>query len=181
MILKITGGIYRGQKIKSRSKTTKPTSQMIREVVFNVLYEINGVGLDLFGGSGLYGFEGLSRGLSFVYFNDFDVVCVKDIKENAIHLNLLNKIKITNLDYKKALHYYQKENIKFDLCFLDPPYDFKDDDILYILTSLNKTQNKGLRIVFETAKNKNILEVSGLSVKNVKIHGVKKVVVYEKK
>jgi len=70
--MKIIAGKYKNKKLISFSKNTKPTASMVLEAVFNMLYTIDGIVLDLFAGSGQYGFEALSRGASFVYFNDVD-------------------------------------------------------------------------------------------------------------
>ena len=72
--MKIISGKHRSRVIKYiKSEKTRPTSNMVREGVFNMLGNINDLlVLDLFAGSGSYGLEALSRGSKFVYFNDID-------------------------------------------------------------------------------------------------------------
>ena len=65
-----------------------------------MLYQITGTGLDLFAGSGAYGFEALSRGLDLVYLNDMDKVAYQGLNANKTLLNA-NAI-ITKMDYQKG-------------------------------------------------------------------------------
>ena len=118
--MKIIAGKHRSRTIKYyKSDTTRPTSNMVREGVFNMLSDVNGeVVLDLFAGSGAYGLESLSRGAQFVYFNDINQMNVKIINDNLLSLNESENAKVNNLDWEKAINYYQSNEIKFDLIFI---------------------------------------------------------------
>ena len=144
-----------------------------------MLFKIDGVVLDLFAGSGAYAFEALSRGASFAYINDVDNLSVKAIKENAKNLNVLNRVEITKLDYLKALEYYKEKGIFFDLVFIDPPYDFSDEDLLVNIETL-KTQKKGLRVVLERTSSSSLLNVKSLELTSNKKYGNKNVFIYQK-
>lgn len=176
----LTGGQFNRRKIVSYSNKTRPTSQKVRLAVFNQLFKVYGTGLDLFAGSGAYSFEALSRGIDFMYINDFDYLSIKAIKENAKTLDVLNKVEITKLNYKRALEYYEENNIKFDFCFIDPPYDFTDAELTNILNWLNKTQKKDLKVVVERNSASSPLIIPGLNLSSTKTYGTKNIFVYLK-
>ncbi len=118
--MRIIAGTHRGKKlIEHFNKTTRPTTDRVKENVFNILsnyINIRGLRvLDLFAGTGAYGIECLSRGAGDVHFNDADEEAVKVIKKNIS--NIWKNIKITMQDYLGVL------SSDFDLIFLDPPYD----------------------------------------------------------
>lgn len=165
--MKIISGKHRSRIIKyHKSETTRPTSNMVREGVFNMLSDITDFTvLDLFAGSGQYGLEALSRGAKHVYFNDIDRKNVKLIKENIKSLNEELNATVHNLDYEKAINHYENNNLKFDLIFIDPPY-FKgiyENVIKLILPRLNET---GV-IIIEISKTLD-LDLSNFNIKILK-------------
>ena len=128
---------------------TRPTMDRVKESVFAMIqdYLNNSTVLDLFAGSGNLGIEAISNGASRVYFNDLNKKCINIIKNNLQTFNVLDNAIITNMDYKEALYYYQKQNIKFDLVFLDPPYKKHIvSDILIKLRQLDLLNNNSLVI-----------------------------------
>lgn len=179
LILKLTGGKFNRRSIVSYSSKTKPSSQLVREAVFNSLGPLKGVALDLFAGSGAYGFEALSRGASFVYFNDSDYNSIRSLKENAASLVVSDKIIITQLDYQKALDYYFSKAIFFDYCFIDPPYEFSDSIIEEILVQLLANQKKGLKIVLERKRLTNSFDLPGLKLLKTGKYGAKSIFIYQ--
>ena len=128
---------------------TRPTMDRVKESIFGMIQNnvSNSIVLDLFSGSGNYGIECISNGASYAYFNDYNIKCVKVIKNNIANMNIEKECYITNLDYTKALDYYRKENIQFDIVFLDPPYkEHIINNILDYLVSNNLLKNNGLVI-----------------------------------
>lgn len=180
VVITITGGYLRGRKIVSYSNLTRPTAQNIKIAVFNMLFHVKGIGLDLFAGSGAYGIEGISRGLDKVYFNDMNKEAFKSIQKNIQSLDLLPKAFLSNSDYQSALKYYQKEKIKFDIVFLDPPYELTDDIFLDIFQWIGETQASGLKVVVERDKGKVQLEIPGFNLIKNKQYGIKQITIYEK-
>lgn len=149
-MIKIHAGLYKNRTIKRVGrKTTKETASMVREAVFNSLFNINGKCLDLFAGSGSYGITALSLGASEVVFNDYNFHAFKTIKNNLKSLNI--NAKVLKLDYKM---FFNKNEILFDYIFLDPPYNFNN---YYELLDLSKNHlNKGGKIILEVDKKDNI-------------------------
>lgn len=122
--MRIIAGKHKGLILKSFDLiTTRPTSDLIRGAVFNTIFEkINdSIVLDLFAGTGAIGLEALSRNAKFCYFADSNEQSVKLIKKNAEKFEL-NSFKILKMEFQDALHYLFKQKIKFDIIFLDPPY-----------------------------------------------------------
>ena len=127
--MRIIGGEYRGRILKMpKGVTIRPTQDRVREAVFNVIREIipKASVLDLYAGSGAFGIEALSRGAYSSIYVDNNINCIRAIKSNLFVLG--DKIQFTQVlksDAVKAIQRFKKQNKKFDLIFLDPPY-YKD-------------------------------------------------------
>lgn len=156
--MRIISGYYKGRTIKTiKSDKTRPTSDKLRESIFNVIgpYFDSGQVLDLFAGSGAVGIEALSRGMDKAYFIDKNYECIKTIKNNLNSLKIDNAVTL-KMDYLGALKKFANENIKFDLIFVDPPYkmDVYEDIILFILE--NKLIEEDGVIILECDKNRTL-------------------------
>jgi len=120
---RIIGGKWRGRKIKfDDAQGLRPTTDRIRETVFNWLqpYIYQSYCLDVFAGSGVLGFEALSRGAQEVVFLEQNIKTVKRLKDNISTL----KAGGVNIFYQDALSWLRsvQSKHKFDLVFLDPPF-----------------------------------------------------------
>lgn len=173
-MIRIHGGKYKGQFINTVPvDSTRETASMVREAVFNSLYQVEGKVLDLFAGSGSYGITALSLGANEAFFIDNNFVAVKTLTENINKLKIENA-KIIKTDYQSFL----KSNlIKFDLIFLDPPYKFDSYEI--IMNNLKNHLNEEARIVLEVNKNTKINEIKGYTLVKEGIYGIKKVLIYK--
>ncbi len=127
--MRIVGGQFRGRALAApKSATTRPTSDRVREAVFNILlhgiadFEIAGAKvLDLFAGTGALGCEALSRGASFCMFVEEDAGARGAIRENVEAMGLTGITKIFRrdaTDLGPAGKY-----AGYALVFADPPYD----------------------------------------------------------
>lgn len=152
----ITGGKYRSRKLISPAeKIVKPTLSKVRESVFNILYSrIDFEGktfLDLFAGSGIMGFEAISRGFSSLIAIDNNSNNVALLKKNAASLGIEGKfIKYDALKFLKS----PKETV--DVIFVDPPYDTDLANLALDEIIDNGILAKDGIIVIETRKNKQI-------------------------
>lgn len=148
--MRIIGGTYRHRKIKiPDDKTIRPTKDRIRESIFNALSNINDkTFLDLYSGSGAMGIEAISRGASFVLFNDYNLNAIKVIKDNLKTLDIdKNLYKISFSKDKDAIKASKEENIIFDIVFLDPPYkEGQYKEIIDLLLSNNLVSPNGIII-----------------------------------
>ncbi len=124
--MRIISGFLKSRKLKGYNLTgTRPTMDKVRESVFSIIQGNvkDSIVLDLFAGSGSLGIEAISNGATIVYFVDKNLSAVKVIKSNIKTLDIEDKSVVMLRDYKSALKCFKKEKIKFDLIFLDPPYD----------------------------------------------------------
>jgi 16S rRNA (guanine966-N2)-methyltransferase len=134
--IRIIGGKWRGRQVNVVSHgNLRPTPDFVRETLFNWLTGriTDARCLDLFAGTGVLGFEALSRGAGSVTFVDHHAPVVKEIKSTAIKLDALGQCEIVLSDSIRWLK-HQKE-MPFDIIFLDPPYNsfflYNALDILY--------------------------------------------------
>ncbi len=148
--MQIITGKYRARKLKAvDSDLTRPTLARVKESVFNLIFDkiAGSVVLDLFAGSGAFGAECISRGAEEVYFVDVSDKAIKTIKQNT--LNMTEKFEILKLDFEAALNVFANRGLKFDLVYLDPPYD--SDFAVRALKVLHEKEllSKGAVIVVE--------------------------------
>ena len=156
-MIRITGGKHRSRKlITPESNLTKPTMDKVRAAVFNALGDdiINKSVLDLFSGSGSYGFEALSRGAKGVSFVDKQLLAIKAIKDNATLLKEDN-VKVFSQD---VLTFLNNETNKYDVVFIDPPYKLDVYDKVLDLLETKQLLNENAIIVLESETLLNIKE-----------------------
>jgi 16S rRNA (guanine(966)-N(2))-methyltransferase RsmD len=125
--MRIITGSARGAKLDTLDGTdTRPTAERVKEAIFSMIqFELEGrTVLDLFGGSGQMGLEALSRGAAKATFVDNNPQAVQIIKQNAKHTGLFEKSVVLNSDFRSYIR-GNKGREKFDIVFLDPPYDMK--------------------------------------------------------
>ena len=108
---------------------TRPTSDRAREALFSALGDMvsGAMVLDLFAGSGALGIEALSRGAAHATFVERDESCIQQLIQN---LKKLNAEEESHCLATNAYAWVQKSRgKKFDLIFVDPPYDadFKEE------------------------------------------------------
>ena len=103
----------------------RPTTDKIKETLFNMIqFDIPGKNfLDLFAGSGAIGIEALSRGAIKATFVDNNERAIKIIKENLEHTGLTERASVIKSDASLSLENLSRKNEKFDIVFMDPPYD----------------------------------------------------------
>lgn len=124
--MRVIAGKYRGRTLKGpKHKGVRPTADRIKEAMFNILgAKIQGAAfLDLFAGTGSIGIEALSRGADNVVFADQNFLSVKLIQQNLKLLRADEKARILHLSFERAIDLLVKENTRFDLIFLDPPFE----------------------------------------------------------
>ncbi|MEF3245572.1 MAG: 16S rRNA (guanine(966)-N(2))-methyltransferase RsmD [Caldisericaceae bacterium] len=123
--MRIVSGAFKGIELISppRHLTLRPTSDRVREAIFDVIrFEIVGkTFLDLFAGSGAVGIEAISEGSKFAYFVEKNHEAVNTIFKNIKKFGIEKQIKIFKEDVFKFLRNFN-EDVFFDFVFLDPPY-----------------------------------------------------------
>ena len=123
--MRVISGKYRGKKlIALEGDNTRPTLDRVKEALFNKIQNNipDAVVLDLFAGTGALGIEALSRGAKETVFCDKVFEAIQVIKKNIENTKNLEKSTIINKDYNEVLKELARQNKKFDIVFLDPPY-----------------------------------------------------------
>jgi 16S rRNA (guanine966-N2)-methyltransferase len=126
MGLRIIGGELKGKKLKSiHGKLIRPTGDRIREAIFNILSTrvAKTMVLDLFAGTGALGIEALSRGAERALFVDNHKESLFVLKQNIVSFGLGAKADIVKWNISQNLNVIKLFGQKFDLIFLDPPYN----------------------------------------------------------
>ena len=179
--MKIISGKLKGRTIKGFDiDGTRPTMDRVKESLFSSIqnYIPDSVCLDLFSGSGNLGFEALSNGAKYCYFNDHNIKCFNLIKSYIKEFNLEDSSKAFNMDYKKCLEYLKESNIKLDVIFLDPPYKFHELNKIADFIHDNDLLNKNGIIIFEL--DELYLDIDYYVKIKEKKYGDKYIVIYKK-
>lgn len=148
-MIRVIGGKYKRLRItQPESHLVRPTQDRVREALFSALGDIEGRrALDLFAGSGAYGFEAISRGCKSVVFVDALKLSVDSIKDTIKRIKPTESVEVYFANYKKALD--KLRGRQFDIVFLDPPYnmDVNKDIVNYLVT--NKMLSDNAIVVLE--------------------------------
>jgi 16S rRNA (guanine(966)-N(2))-methyltransferase RsmD len=125
-MIRIISGKLKGKKLSTLpGKDTRPTSDRLRESIFNILhrYPTPKTVIDLFAGTGAMGIEAISRGADFAYFVESSPGAIAIIKNNIHACGLEPNTRIMKWDIAKGLHCFNIHAQPADLIFMDPPYD----------------------------------------------------------
>jgi 16S rRNA (guanine966-N2)-methyltransferase len=123
--IKITGGQLKGRSIEIDGRHgARFTPSKVREAIFNIIGDVEGKKiLDLFAGSGSFTIEALSRGA-------LSATCVEKEKEmclligrNLQTLALMSSCNILNMEVCTSVPFLYKKGYKYDIIFMDPPYE----------------------------------------------------------
>ncbi|MFA5499044.1 MAG: 16S rRNA (guanine(966)-N(2))-methyltransferase RsmD [Candidatus Cloacimonadia bacterium] len=120
--MRIIAGIRKGQKLSTLpGQNTRPTADYVREAIFSMIFDCEDMRvLDLFSGSGVMGFEALSRGAESLEIVESVDKAVKVVLKNIGALRFENEIIV---HHKKADTFIKTTLNKYDLIFVDPPYN----------------------------------------------------------
>ncbi len=123
--MRVIAGRYGGRRLTApKGRTTRPTSERVREALFAMLGDIEGTRvLDLFAGSGALGIEALSRGARQAVFVERDRGAIEAIEANTATLGLGGEqALIRREDVASALQGARERKETYDLLLIDPPY-----------------------------------------------------------
>ena len=127
-MMRISGGDRGGRQIKMKARTRqglRPTSSRAKTAIFNILpHDLSGLkALDLFAGSGALGLEALSRGAALAVFVDAGREAFRLIQDNLRALDFRDRGQLVSKKVGPALEELGEHEARFDLIFMDPPYD----------------------------------------------------------
>ena len=174
--MRIIAGKYKGKILNSfEADNIRPTSDMVKEAICSkIQFDLPGsFVLDLFGGTGNFGFECLSRGAEKVVICDNNDKSINIIKKNNALLK--ESAEILQGDYNKCLKILAQKEYSFDIIFLDPPYKTTyGEQAMQQILKLGLLKPEGL-LIFEHGKEKVEYDYSGFELLSQKKYGIKMV------
>jgi len=131
--MRVISGKYGGRILRSLAgREIRPTSDRLRETLFNVLTAGNPTALegtvwmDLFAGTGAVGIEALSRSAKQIYFVENSDRAARLIERNLQSLGVKSGYKILRDDLSLILWRSRRQHVVADVVFLDPPYHMRE-------------------------------------------------------
>ena len=164
--MRIIAGKHRSRKILTLTgQTTRPSSDRLKESLFNMIGQRCDLQqwLDVFAGSGAIGLEALSRGASFVVFNDSQPLACDMIKTNISTLGEQQQSVVLNLDAIILDQYLSKQSWMFDVVYLDPPYQYPIKPIVELIMQASYVKPQAL-IIIERAKDESLEYLSDYNI-----------------
>jgi len=154
--MRIIAGKFRSQLLSApKGWNTRPTSDRLRETLFNVLApRIEGaVFADLFAGTGAVGIEALSRGARYVYFAENSKLALPSLRANIERFPVASQCAVDAAGTMPLLRRLGKQQVTLDLVFLDPPYSdgASYEDTLKFLAGSSLLSREGV-VVAEHAR-----------------------------
>ena len=182
--MRIIGGEFKNKPLKApKGLNTRPTQSALREALFNICQHcIHDTSfLDLFAGSGAMGLEAISRGALRATFVDNDNHAIRCINDNVKAVGINNQTNVIRNDAVKAIEQFDKGSLKFDIIYIDPPYNIVED-----LAVLEKIDNSDILadngyVFLESRHNKNDIpqQVGRLKLISARKYGKSKLVQYQ--
>lgn len=129
-MIRVISGAYKGIRLKKvPGSVVRPMPDKLKESLFNIIQdEVKGtVFLDGFAGTGSVGIEALSRGAKLAVFIDEYYPATKIIKHNLQKCGAEEKGLIVRKEFNRAVIQLSKEEMEFDIVFLDPPYKLLEE------------------------------------------------------
>lgn len=150
--MRVIAGTARSLPLKTKEgKDTRPTTDRIKETLFNMLqpYVGEAVFFDLFSGSGGIGIEALSRGAFHAYFVENDAKALECIVDNLKFTRFTDKATVLKQDVISALNGISEKEA--DIIFMDPPYDMLYEKKVLEVLSTKKYVTEDTLIVVEAS------------------------------
>jgi 16S rRNA (guanine(966)-N(2))-methyltransferase RsmD len=135
----LAGTLARKEVVIPSNLPVRPTSSKLRKQVFDICQDriVDTNVLDLFAGSGLMGFEAISRGARSCTFVEKNPVVVSHLRKNIALLGLPS-CHVIPLDAEIALSKFAKKNTDpFSFIYIDPPYDIPSQILSRILATID--------------------------------------------
>ncbi len=155
MGMRIVGGVARGGRLLPfKGVGIRPTSDKVRESVFNILagrFPVAGV-LDLFAGTGAMGIEAISRGAERALFVESDKTAARLVEKNLEKCGFLDRGHVLKMKALEFLASADSLHIGFDMIFADPPYGYPHIRALLELLEKGDLLLPGGIVVLESSK-----------------------------
>jgi 16S rRNA (guanine966-N2)-methyltransferase len=165
--MRVIAGEFRSRRLETpRGMATRPTSDKLRETLFNVLgASVAGAKVvDLYAGSGAVGIEAISRGAEFVWFAEKAPSAVAAIRANLRALKIAGGYALEDRGVARLLESLAKKaRADVDVVFLDPPYEAADEykRTMEFLSSHAEMMAEGAVVIAEHARKQSLPEAFG--------------------
>lgn len=149
----IAGTARRLPLIAPEGKDTRPTTDRIKETLFNIIQDDvpGAMFLDLFSGSGAIGIEALSRGAKQAYLVEFGKEPLRCIKANLAKTHLEDQAVVLPVEVTYAVSKLEKQGTTFDIIYADPPYRSGFEEKLAQLIGKSDIVKEDTLVIFESA------------------------------
>lgn len=148
--MRVIAGKARRLQLKTvKGMDTRPTTDRIKETLFNMINDLlyGSVFLDLYSGSGAIGIEALSRGASWAYFVEYNREACNCIKDNLKFTRLEENAVVMQMSCLEALKKLERNTV-CDIVFMDPPYNKEfEKEVLIFLSKSDLIDENSLIIV----------------------------------
>ncbi len=151
--MRVIAGSFGGRRLKAPSgRTTRPTSDRVKEALFSMLGPLEGERvLDLFAGSGALGIEALSRGAAAAVFVERDARAARVLAENLELLGLgSERAEIRRTEAITALSRAREGEETYDLVLIDPPYRLAGEIREVLAENVPPLLSGGARVAVES-------------------------------
>ena len=156
----IAGTARRLPLVTPKGMETRPTTDRIKETLFNILQ--NDLPschfLDLFAGSGAIGIEALSRGAAKAVFVDNSKEALSCIRQNLEKTHLADRAIVIGQDCAGAIHALDAKKMHFDIIFMDPPYQLNAEKEVLTAIADSKIADEDTQIIIEATLDREFSE-----------------------
>lgn len=154
---RIIGGLVGSRKLASPAKSTRPTSDRIRESIFSSLESKDALEkvsvLDLYAGTGALGLEALSRGATFALLVESNkqaaAVCIQNSRLIQDALFEEDHEVVAKVQIQPVQKFLESNSQVFDLVFIDPPYEITNQEVEQNLEILQGSLSKNALVLVE--------------------------------
>ena len=184
--MRIIGGKNKGKIIYlPLDKNTRPLRDLVKESIFNLIQHSKKISvsisnsnvLDLFSGTGSFGLECFSRGAKFITFvENYDRV-LSILKKNISAMNASSSSEIIENNCFELINESKNFSEKFDIIFLDPPYNYKNINFLIDQIIDHKILKKDGIILIHRHKKDDIQITSKLNILDTRKYGISKIII----
>jgi 16S rRNA (guanine966-N2)-methyltransferase len=176
---RIIGGLVGSRKLASPAKSTRPTSDRIRESIFSSLESKDALEkasvLDLYAGTGALGLEALSRGATYALLVESNkqaaAVCIQNSRLIQDALFEEDHEVVAKVQIQPVQKFLENNSQVFDLVFIDPPYEITNQEVEQNLEALLSTLSKNALVLVERSARAEAISTIGYELIETKNFG----------